>query len=160
MGLVAVTGVFKTPNGAVYPSATVAFERASKALGVDQGVVVAPEVTRAVTDGAGALAVNLLAGDYFASVMVSGGLASVPVTVPNVLAADLAACIATPSGSYEVISWASYRNAVAAAAVVYATISAGIAAEADGALFFVGGNTTICLFRRAGATATPIWVEA
>ena len=158
MGLVAVTGVFKTPNGAVYPSATVAFERVDPKLAPNEGVVLVPDITRVTTDGAGAISINLMSGDYVASVITSAGKSVVQVTIPAVVATDIAAALATPGGSYEVISLAAFRNAWATAGY-FPTIAGGVVGVADGALFLTGLNTTFALYRRAGANATPVWGE-
>lgn len=157
MAFCALTGTVKDPTGALLLNRKFTF-RKSLSITAETGVVVLDDVVTATTNGSGAISISLASGTYQMTAVGSVNLAR-ELIVPDLASADIAALLATPGGSYELISWATYQAAVAASGLPYATIAAGIGGVADGALFFVTLNSTIGLYRRSGAGAVQVWVS-
>lgn len=160
MSLVTITGTVKLPNGAAYASAPAVFRQAPAAIRAQDGIVVAADVVRVTTDGAGAVSVALYSGPARIEMQTSVGLIGADFIVPDgVTTANLAQLLLTPAVPYALIGWAEFQALVVATATPYATIGAGLAAVSEGALFIVALSSSMAIFRDVAGAAVPVYIE-
>lgn len=154
-----ITYTVRDSSGAVVPSATILFTPIDprRLRGADSAVIIGSPVS-VVANGAGVATVTLKSGVYAYRAVTAMGEVVGSFTVPEAVSANLSALLSTPE-VYQIISWAEYQTLVSITATPFATIAAGLAGVADGALFVALQTDTLGIYRRVGAAAVPAYVE-
>ena len=159
MSLVTITGTVKLPNGSNYTSAPVVFRQRPITIRSQDGVVIAADAVRVVTDGSGGVSASLYSGPVIMEMQTGEGLIRADFNVPEgVASADLAQLLLTPDETFELIGWTAFQALVAATVAPYATVEAGLAAVGEGALFVVALTATLGIYRDVGGGAIPVYV--
>ena len=154
-----ITYTVRDSTGAVVPSATITFEPVDprKLRGADASVIMGQPV-KVIASGAGVGTVTLKSGPYNYRAVTALGEVSGSVVVPEATSANLSALLSTPE-TYLLITWPEYQALVVTTAVPFASIAAGLAATADGALFMVAMTDDLGVYRRVGAAAVRAYTE-
>ena len=154
-----ITYTVRDSSGAVVPAATITFEPVDprRLRGADAAVIVGQPI-KVVASGGGVGTVTLKSGRYLYRAVTALGEATGEFPVPEATSANLSALLSTPE-TYQVITWPEYQALVVITTVPAASIAAGLAATADGALFMVAMTDDLGVYRRVGAAAVRAYTE-
>lgn len=160
MGTCTITAVFKDATGAVIPGHVVTYTPANPdTLRAQDGAVQVGKPVKITADGAGAATFTLKSGPYVYQTQTEQGPVRGAIKVPDAASATLDAILATPDGVYELMSWPAVQAVIAAASVVYSSVTAGVAAVADGTAFVAVSDDSIVLVRRVAGSPVIIFPE-
>ncbi len=160
MSLCTISITAKTAAGAALPGALLTFTpKPGDRLTADDGAAIWPLSVQVTCDASGLGSVSLLPGDYVCQ--SAGPLGSVRqlIEVPDVIATTLDLLIGTTGVAYEAITWAAYAALVATTVAPWPSVAAGVAGTADGSRFIAVSEGGIRVFKRAGSTATPCYID-
>lgn len=160
MSLCTISITAKTAAGAALAGAVLTFTRTpGDRLTTDAGAAVWPLSVQVTCDAGGLGTVALLPGDYVCQTAGPLGPVRQLVTVPDVIATTLDVLIGSTGVTFETITWATYAALVAATVAPWASVAAGVAGTADGSRFIAVSDGGIRVFKRAGSTATPCFID-
>lgn len=160
MSLCTISITAKTAAGAALAGAVLTFTKSpGDRLTTDAGAAVWPLAVQVTCDASGLGSVTLLPGDYVCQTAGPQGPSRQLITVPDVIATTLDVLIGSTGIAYEAITWATYAALVATTVAPWASVAAGIAGVADGVRFIAVSDGGIRVFKRAGSTATPCFID-
>lgn len=160
MATCAITTTFRDSTGAAIPNARVTFvaDAPDKLRGQD-GAVLFPQPVEVTADGAGVASFSLKTGDYTYSATSRAGAIRGRLTVPDRVSATLDSLLLTPDVPHEVMTWPAFQALVDATPAPYASVSAGLAAVAEGVAFIAASDDTLVAVRKVGGAVTFIYPE-
>lgn len=155
-----ITITAKSITGAALAGATLTFSRLpGDALTAQDGATIWPAAAQVVCDGAGLGSVTLKTGAYAYQVSSAAGAVRGRITVPDVIATTLELLLGTAEPPYELIDWEEFRDLVAATAAPADSVSEGLTAAAEGALFLAASDAGLVVRRRVSAAAVPVYID-
>jgi len=155
-----ITITAKSITGAALAGATLTFSRLpGDALTAQDGATIWPAAAQVVCDGAGLGSVTLKTGAYAYQVSSAAGAVRGRITVPDVIATTLELLLGTAEPPYELIDWEEFRDLVAATAAPADSVSGGLTATAEGALFLAASDAGLVVRRRVSAAAVPVYID-
>jgi len=155
-----ITITAKSITGAALAGATLTFSRLpGEALTAQDGATIWPAAAQVVCDGAGLGSVTLKTGDYAYQVSSAAGAVRGRITVPDVIATTLELLLGTAEPPHELIDWEEFRDLVAATAAPADSVSEGLTAAAEGALFLAASDAGLVVRRRVSAAAVPVYID-
>jgi hypothetical protein len=160
MSLCTISITAKTAAGAALPGAVLTFTKSpGDRLTADDGAAIWPLSVQVSCDASGLGSVSLLPGDYVCQSAGPVGSVRQLITVPDVIATTLDVLIGSTGLTFETITWATYAALVATTVAPWPSVAAGVAGTADGSQFIAVSEGGVRVFKRAGAIATPCFID-